>query len=48
MIVNLVDSSNLTNQFALNNTIQNITRSFNEEKWAGNMLQNNYRIHNYD
>ena len=42
MIVNPVDSFNSTYQFIFNNTNQpnqNINRSFNEEKWAGNMLK---------
>ena len=50
MIVNPVDSFNSTHQLTLNHTNQlnqNINNSFNEEKWAGNMLQNNYRIRTY-
>ena len=50
MIVNPVDSFNSTYQFIFNNTNQpnqNINRSFNEEKWAGNMLKNSYWIHSF-
>ena len=42
MIVNPVDSFNSTYQLTLNHTNQlnqNINNSFNEEKWAGKMLQ---------